>query len=198
MSGTLERVRRKDPAMVKSGYERDPSDFYPTPSWCTECVLRNYDFPKHKLIDEPACGEGHISKVLLNNGFEVRSQDLNETGYGRSGIDFLKSTTDVDIIFTNPPYKRQNGVWLSDQFVKKGLEVTKKYEGIVAMFMRTDWGAAVTRKPLTQHPAFAMKLEMTKRPRWIENSTGSPRHNYAYWIWDWKTVGQDARIRFDQ
>jgi hypothetical protein len=194
MSDTLERVRRKDPAMIKSGYERDPSDFYPTPSWCTEALLRNYDFDKDLLIWEPACGEGHISKVFESHGYDVMSTDLNETGFGDSGHDFLTSNTQADIIVTNPPYKNN----LAYIFAKHAIELTEANAGIVAMFMRTDWGAAVTRSPLTQHPAFAMKLEMTKRPRWIEDSTGSPRHNYAWWVFDWKTVEQDARIRFDQ
>lgn len=194
MSDTLDRVRRKDPAMKNLGYERDPSDFYPTPSWCTEALLRNYKFDRDCTIWEPACGQGHISKVLEEKGFDVFSSDLNDTGFGLHGLDFLTQTTQHHAIITNPPYKNN----LAYIFAKHAIELTEEHQGIVAMFMRTDWGAAVTRSHLTQHKAFAMKLEMTKRPRWIENSTGSPRHNYAFWIWDWKTVGQDARIRFDQ
>jgi len=194
MSDTLERVRRKDPAMISSGYERDPSDFYPTPSWCTEALLRNYPFNKDHTIWEPACGQGHISKVLESHGFDVRSTDLNETGFGISGMDFLTSGLSPRAIITNPPYKNN----LAYIFAKHAVEITEEHKGIVAMFMRTDWGCAATRAPLTQHPAFAMKLEMTKRPRWIEDSVGSPRHNFSWFCWDWRTVGQEPRIRFDQ
>ena len=198
MSDTLERARRKDPAMANLGYERDPSEFYPTPEWCTEALLRNYKFDKDYTVWEPACGEGHISKVLEEKGFDVFSSDLNNTGFGFHGLDFLTQETQHRAIITNPPYKRQDKIWLSDRFVKKGIELTEEHKGIVAMFMRTDWGSASSRKPLTNHPAFSMKLEMTRRPRWIKDSTGSPRHNYSWMIWDWKTVGQPPTIKFDQ
>ena len=198
MPHDLETTRRKDPAMANLGYDRDPSDFYPTPSWCTEALLRNYPFSRDFTVWEPACGTGHISKVFESRGFNVFSSDLNDTGFGFCGLDFLTQETGHHAIVTNPPYKRQSGIWLSDRFVTKALDLTENYQGIVAMFMRTDWGSASSRRKFTQHPAFALKLEMTKRPRWIEGTTGSPRHNYGWMIWDWKTVGQEPRIRFDQ
>ena len=48
---------------------------------------------------------GHISKVLLEAGYEVESSDLISRGFGIGGIDFLnrKEKWDGDII-TNPPY----------------------------------------------------------------------------------------------
>jgi hypothetical protein len=194
MLDTLERTRRKDPAMANLGYERDPSDFYPTPEWCTEALLRNYKFDRNYTIWEPACGQGHISRVLEEKGFNVFSSDLNDTGFGLHGLDFLTQQTQHRAIITNPPYKNN----LAYIFAKHAIELTEEYQGIVAMFMRTDWGSAATRAPLTQHPAFALKLEMTKRPRWIEDSTGSPRHCFSWYLWDWKTVGQPPRIWFDQ
>lgn len=38
---------------------------------------------------ECACGEGHLSKVLKNRGYEVLSTDLIDRGYGIGNIDFL-------------------------------------------------------------------------------------------------------------
>jgi hypothetical protein len=31
-----------------------------------------------------------------------------------------------------------------------------------------------------------MKLIVTKRPRWIKGSKGSPRHTYAWYVWDFR------------
>jgi hypothetical protein len=186
--------RRNDPAMISSGHERNENDFYPTEPWCTKCALRNYHIPKHLVIGEPACGRGHISKVLIEHGYDVVSSDLNETGYGTSGVDFLSLDAPYPVIFTNPPYIDD----MAFEFAKHAIELTKPYKGIVAMIMRTDWGSAKGRYPVTKHPSFAMKLELTKRPRWIADTTGSPRHNYSWYFWDWKTVGNDAVIRFDQ
>ena len=60
------------------------------------------------VIWECACGEGHLSKVLEQHGFEVISTDLIYRGFGDSEpLDFLKESLEDfegDII-TNPPYK---------------------------------------------------------------------------------------------
>lgn len=186
--------RRKDPAMGVLGYERDPREFYPTPVWCTEALIRNYPFSKDLPIDEPACGMGHISKVFEGKGFSVRSTDLNDLGFGEPGVDFLNTFFDRDQIVTNPPYNKNFPV----KFALHGLVVTKNKGGFVALLMRTDWSAAAGRTKLLQHPAFAMKLELTRRPRWIEGSTGSARHNYAWFLWDWRTVGEPPTIKWDQ
>ena len=59
------------------------------------------------VIWEPACGEGHISKVLAAHGYEVISTDLIYRGFGEpEPMDFLTETFsdfEGDII-TNPPY----------------------------------------------------------------------------------------------
>ena len=48
----------------------------------------------------------HLSERLIELGYEVRSTDLIDRGYGEGGIDFLQTTEmwDGDIL-TNPPYK---------------------------------------------------------------------------------------------
>lgn len=189
--------RRNDPAMISSGHERNANDFYPTESWCTENALRNYPISKDLVIGEPACGQGHISKVLIEHGYHVVSSDLNETGYGVSGVDFLLMKEPYPVIFTNPPYVDD----MAFKFASHAIELTKPYKGIVLMIMRTDWGSAKGIRPVTQHPAFAMKIEMAKRPKWIESTIGSgqdhPRHYFSWYIWDWKTVGKEPVIRFD-
>ena len=71
------------------------------------------------VIWEPACGEGHISKVLQAHGYEVISTDLIYRGFGDpEPLDFLKETLDDfegDII-TNPPYS------MGLEFVQRALE----------------------------------------------------------------------------
>jgi hypothetical protein len=65
--------------------------------------------------------------------------------------------------------------------------LTKTYHGVVAMLTRIDFDSAKTRQHLFEdHPAFAKKLVLRKRIRWIKNSTGSPSENHCWMIWDWK------------
>lgn len=72
---------------------------------------RNYYLKLKKFspdIWECACGSGEISKVLEDNGYNVKSTDIVYRGFGEEqSIDFLNSkenTYDGDII-TNPPFK---------------------------------------------------------------------------------------------
>ena len=58
---------------------------------------------------------------------------------------------------------------------------------MVAMLLRNEFDSAASRKELfTGNVYFDTKIILTKRPRWIEGSTGSPRHNYAWFVWDFE------------
>jgi hypothetical protein len=82
--------------------DRVENDFYPTPSYVTNALLERESFDGP--IWEPACGDGAISKVLENRGYDVRSSDLNDYGYGEIGCDFLKTRESFPNIVTNPPF----------------------------------------------------------------------------------------------
>ena len=93
-------------AMLTHGFnkrgDRQKDDFYATPPEATQKLLDVEKFDGK--IYEPCCGQGHISKVLNDNGYDVESTDLVDRGYGQSHIDFLMETTVRDNIITNPPY----------------------------------------------------------------------------------------------
>ncbi len=83
--------------------KRAPFEFYPTPPEATRALLSVESF--EGSIWEPACGDGAISKVLIEAGYEVISTDLIDRGYGAGGHDFLKSSRPLaKNIITNPPY----------------------------------------------------------------------------------------------
>lgn len=178
------------------GYDRIDDDFYPSPAWCTEALLRNFK-PEGKIW-EPACGEGHISKVLQAHGLETYSTDLVDRGYGEDHQDFLsyQSLPDQNIrsIVTNPPYSGS----LPSDFILKSLELLKPVGGSVAMLLRNEYDCAAKRTNLFRHPAFTLKLVLTSRPRWIEGSTGSPRHNYSWFCWSWESASQPPTIKWDK
>lgn len=89
--------------MKPSGNRRAPFEFYPTPPEATRALLSVESF--NGSIWEPACGNGAISKVLIEAGYDVVSTDLIDRGYGAGGHDFLKSDNPLARnIITNPPY----------------------------------------------------------------------------------------------
>ena len=113
--------------------EREAFDYYATDPKAVEMLLELEQFAP--VIWEPACGEGHISKVLQAHGYQVISTDLVYRGFGDpEPLDFLKETLDGfegDII-TNPPYS--TGL----EFVQRALESIRP-GGKVAMLLKVQF-----------------------------------------------------------
>jgi len=91
-------------------------------------------------IWEPACGAGNISEILKSRGYEVRSTDLYDHGYGETGIDFMEAyqgintlteETDYANIVTNPPFSFNDKKKVED-FVEHALEVASRKVAIFA------------------------------------------------------------------
>lgn len=111
--------------------EREVNDYYATEPKAVVELLKQETF--HNPIWEPACGEGHISKVLDAFHYSVWSTDLIDRGYGDGCLDFLTATEKWpgDII-TNPPYK------YALEFVEKALELIPTGNK-VAMFLKLQF-----------------------------------------------------------
>jgi hypothetical protein len=121
--------------------ERQENDYYATDPKAVELLLTLETFSKD--IWEPACGEGHISKILEANNYNIISSDLIDRGYGEGGVDFLKLknfTWDGDII-TNPPYK------YGQEFVEKAIKIVAEGHKI-AMFLKLQFLEGKARKKL--------------------------------------------------
>lgn len=95
-------------AMKMTGFnvrgDRQKDDFYATPPEATDALLSVENFKGN--IFEPCCGEGHISKRLIERGYEVESSDLVDRGFGTPRRDFLWEREKRDNIITNPPYAK--------------------------------------------------------------------------------------------
>ena len=97
--------------------DRIDNDFYPTPEIAISKLLEKESFEGN--IWECACGDGAISKILIEKKYNVYSSDLINRGYGETGIDFLKTNKIFDNIITNPPFK------LSLEFALHGFKSVK-------------------------------------------------------------------------
>lgn len=160
-------------------------DFYQTPEAATECLLRveGFDNP----IWEPACGEGAISKVLEAHGHKVKSTDLNNYGFGESGVDFLgifagevfQAKCPYQSIITNPPYN------LVDQFILRGLELTGRK---LALLLRVGHleGQRRYRDIFKNHPP-ARVYVFPNRLKFFNERKGdidSFKYPHAWFVWD--------------
>lgn len=120
--------------------EREENDFYATSPEAAEWLLKLEKINNN--IWEPACGEGHLSKIFESSGHRVLSSDLVDRGYGKTGIDFLKCTKifNGDII-TNPPYK------YAKEFVEKAIELVEDGNK-VCMFLKIQFMEGKARRKL--------------------------------------------------
>ncbi len=175
-------------------------NFYPTPPEATRALLsvESFDGP----IWEPACGEGHIARVLMAAGLDVVATDLNDRGFGTVGVDFLRQRAmrgkhivpeaRLRHIVTNPPY----GAGLADAFIETSLAFTAETGGKVAMLLnlnslchhsRTTWWR-------THPPARIYAIDSVVC--WSEPDRAPPRHfaaNRYYWaVWTPDHVGPSA------
>ena len=113
---------KKSSALAYVGHNandnREKDDFYPTPENATQALLDRQKF--EGVIWECACGNGAMSKVMIDNGYTVKSTDLIDRGYGETNIDFLLSYDKVDNIVTNPPFN------LATEFTTHAFTLAKK------------------------------------------------------------------------
>lgn len=63
--------------------EREQNDYYATQPIAIEWLMKIENL--NRKIWECACGEGHLAKPLIANGFEVRCTDLIYRGFGEGG-----------------------------------------------------------------------------------------------------------------
>jgi hypothetical protein len=178
--------------LSNKNYERRAWDHYETPVWCTEVLLKHEDFTR---VWEPAAGKGAISNVLKAAGVDVYSSDIQDYGFGYDVKDFLLTwENDGRDIVTNPPFAED----LADEFINHALLLTKNFGGRVAFLLRNEFDCASSRQNLFDVKSpFAAKIVLTRRPKWIAGTKGSPRHNYAWYIWDWQWNKYPA-IVYDQ
>ena len=172
-------MARKQDFLVGNSRHADaePYDYYATDPRAVELLLEQERFSEN--IWEPACGEGHISKVLEAHGHKVFSTDLIDRGFGVGGKDFLTESMafDGDII-TNPPYKYARA------FVEKALESVPEGNK-VAMFLKLTFLEGKARQaffkkcpPQTVYVS-SSRLECGKNGVFLNGSAVA----YAWYVW---------------
>lgn len=167
-----------------SSTAREKNDFYATEPRAVEKFLDALERDGIVLqcpIWEPACGQGHISKVLIRHAHLVKSTDLVDRGYG-SVLNFLECDHPWDgTIITNPPFK------LSSEFIRKALSLV--YDGQrVIFFQRLNFLESAKRFALFQE--FPIKYVYVHASR-VGTAMGGDFEKYhaksmayAWYIWE--------------
>lgn len=159
-----------------SAPDREGTDFYPTPPDVTHALLNFLDLPMGIRIWEPACGEGHISRVLAERGLIVHSTDLHARGFGMDGVDFLEvpKVSTSQWIITNPPFSQ------AEAFIRHAIQLGLPF----AFLLKGQFWHAQRRAALfAEHRPIAV-LPLTWRPDFLMGRKGgSPTMEAAWTVW---------------
>jgi len=178
---TTPSVKRAQ-SIVGYSSTRSKYDYYTTPPYATRALLDVEKFVGN--IWECACGNGAISKVLSEYGYDVISSDLINRGYGVGGMDFLIQDKKVDNIITNPPYS------LAQQFVEHSLKLVK-YK--VAMLVKINFLEGMNRRKMFESTPLARILVFSKRVTQLKNDElqeNSGMMCFAWFIWEKGFIGK--------
>lgn len=142
---------------------REKNDFYATNPHALEIAMPIFKDILHNNIWECACGQGHLSEVLKDNGYNVKSTDLVDRGYGG-----IKNFLECDDIFegdilTNPPFK------LAEQFVEKSFELIN--DGNYAIFfLKVQFLESKSRKKMFEKYPLKYLIVNSERQQYAKDA----------------------------
>ena len=173
--------------------ERAENDFYSTDPHSLKIFLDALDRDGIKLHDniwEPACGQGHLSKILKKQGYSVNSTDIIDRGYADNIIDFLTFNPGIKFagdILTNPPYK------YAKEFVEKSLN--NIFDGFfVIMFLKIQFLEGKARKELfKKYPPKYVYVNSERQTCYLNGDMSKKLSSaacYCWFIWEKGFTGE--------
>ena len=156
-------------------HKRHASDFYQTPPEATIALLRRHSWLIAGKVWEPACGEGAISKVILQcPGAHTYCTDIRPTGYTSSGVDYLTAPPPgPHTVITNPPFN------LAEEFIRKACS---EAEGVAMLLKATFWNAK-SRLALFNETKPSFVHPLTWRPAMAPDRGKSPTMDFCWTVW---------------
>ena len=175
--------------------EREKDDFYATPPLAVYELMNLEKFDTN--IWEPCCGMNHITNILRENNYIVRTSDIIDRINDNTVeiIDFLHCDEkwNGDIV-TNPPYK------YATEFVYKAMDcITNGHK--VAMFLKLTFLETKKRRELFQKypPKYvyvaSSRLGCSQTGQFDSNGNLGSAVAYCWYIWE-KGFHSDPTIKW--
>lgn len=177
--------------MAQRSEPRDSLDDFPTPPWATRALIEHVirrDLSALTCL-EPACGAGHMSKVLSEYFGDVTSRDVADYGYGEVE-DYLRKgpSEHYDWVITNPPFKH------GEQFIARALDMAR---GGVAFLVRTTFIESVGRYDRlfskTPPAVFAQFVERVPMVKGRLDQSASTATGYCWLVWE-KATSHETKV----
>jgi hypothetical protein len=189
-------MQNKSHAVMSQRVEAaDSPDDFPTPPWATRGLIEHVLDDKNALAAltclEPACGAGHMAKVLKEYFGEVICADAYSYGYGpiRNFLTNPYATNSCDWVITNPPFR------LAEEFVLRALAVARVGVAVLArtVFLESvgRYDAIFEANPPTKFAQFCERVPML-RGRLEKSATTAT--GYAWFVWEKETHAAAPRL----
>lgn len=176
--------------MAQRAEPKDSPDDFPTPPWATRGLIEHILGDKVALASqvclEPACGAGHMAKVLKEYFGDVRASDAFSYGYAptRDFLTYPYETNAVDWVITNPPFR------LAEEFVMRALDVARVGVAILArtVFLESSgrYNAIFREMPPSKFAQFVERVPMVRGRLDEKASTAT---GYAWIVWEKQSDG---------
>jgi hypothetical protein len=176
--------------MAQRTEPNDSPDDFPTPPWATRGLLEHVLDDKRALAVmsclEPACGAGHMAKVLTEYFGQVHCSDAYQYGYGheRDFLTYPYEAHAVDWVITNPPFR------LAEEFVLRAFHVARHGVAILArtVFLESvgRYAGIFRENPPTKFAQFTERVPMVKGRL---DSKATTATGYAWLVWEKGVAG---------
>jgi len=142
---------------------------------------------------EPACGEGHIAKLL--DPYKTKSFDLIDRGYGNGGVDFLTNNLlgEYSTVITNPPFA------LFQEFAEKALTIATHKVIMFGKLQALEGKKRATfmqNSPLKTVYVFKSRQQPLRNGSDIDELTGKKMNSstmaFAWFVWEKGYVGKPS------
>lgn len=170
---------------VRTRNSRRDNDFYPTPAAATAAFLAaekphldRYNTDSGFGVYEPACGEGHMARMIAAAGYGVWATDLIDRGYGDAVTDFMAvkhAPFAQTAIITNPPY----GPW-PKRFINHAM--AQLHVPYLALLLKADYFNSIQGAHLLRAYPLAAVYPLSWRLDFLEQ--GRPVMNCSWFVWD--------------
>lgn len=176
---------RSHAVMAQRTEAKDSRDDFPTPPWATRALLEHVLLPRSAGIRdqtclEPACGAGHMDKVLREYFSATSASDKFDYGYGKVA-DFQTAPYPVssfDWVITNPPFN------LAEDFISRARQIARRGVAVLARTVFIESVGRFERLFQPDPPAiFAQFVERVPMVKGRLDKKASTATGYAWFVW---------------
>lgn len=172
---------------------REINDYYATDPHTLDIFLSALERDRiylHNNILECSCGEGHLSKLLVEKGYNVSNMDIIDRGYHHNftKCNFLETNIrhNGDIL-SNPPYNK------AKEFVEHSLDILEDGCNCIMLLKIQFLEGQGRRKLFDKHPPKYIYVNSARQTCYINGDMSKKMSSascYCWFVWEKGYTGE--------